>query len=68
MKNKKAKKEKNASGDAEGQSSNLLSQFWSLASFDEKERVSSVFNILKEIESSETQVKMKVFSQQTKYY
>lgn len=59
MTNKKSKKERKAAKDAkdaEGQSSNLLSQFWTLASFDEKERVSSVFNILKEIENSEKQV------------
>ncbi|XP_066919546.1 myb-binding protein 1A-like protein [Clytia hemisphaerica] len=59
VKNKEDKSIKGTSGSgtqkpAKGNDSkNLLSQFWSLASFNEDERVNSVLNILKELEASE---------------
>lgn len=63
VKNKEDKSIKGTSGSgtqkpAKGNDSkNLLSQFWSLASFNEDERVNSVLNILKELEASENKVR-----------
>ena len=62
VKNKEDKsvKESGESGNqksVKGKDSNLLSQFWSLASFNEDERVNSVLNILKELEASENKVR-----------
>jgi len=58
---KKDKKSVECSSSQQGaknqeESKNLLSQFWSLASFDNKARVDSVIAIIKELKSSENQV------------